>query len=560
MLQCDEVKPACGNCAKGSRPCVYLAELTEGHGQTEFSRPTTGHEDDATRTQRHMQRVSVSNGFKGLDSPLQRTIASSLDDGDRMGITSPESRYTAFSSNGAELAPLRWLGLLANDANDVNLDLPVIEGTGTPWDDNGSPRSVGGTPDQTTMLTTRNSNSLDFLLPSSAPAIAPRSTANPMDETMLWRSPEALTLQDHEHAMFKSFVTGISSWIDLFDPSKHFSQLVPHLALRNVGLMKAVLALGARHLSLKPGDGRIVGVDQTSAAQYYSETLQYLQSAMKYTSYKTSSELLATLLILSTYEMLNGPGKDWERHLKAVFWIQRSREINGESGGLEQAIWWAWLRQDVRAAFRDRRQCFSTFEPMKAYSEMGPWGLANRVVYILGQAVNYVSDEEKLQGEADLTGRVTRAKQLLEMLDEWKQNTSVHFQPLPTRTTAGQAFEPIWIHPPAFGNAIQTYHMARILLLVHQPAAGGYLEYLGRDKTISDCIDQIGGIAMALTDDASRLVSRQCLYSAGLYCKDDPKREGIISLIKDHSKHSGWPANNSLFEELRIEWSNHGTG
>ena len=47
--------------------------------------------------------------------------------------------------------------------------------------------------------------------------------------------------------------------------------------------------------------------------------------------------------------MIDGFGKGWERHLKGAFWIQRSREINGESGGLEQAVWWAWLRQDVWA-------------------------------------------------------------------------------------------------------------------------------------------------------------------------------------------------------------------
>lgn len=67
---------------------------------------------------------------------------------------------------------------------------------------------------------------------------------------------------------------------------------------------------------------------------------------MQFTSYKNSLELLATVLVVSTYEMIDGAGQgNWERHLKGVFWIQRSREINGESGGLQQAIWWSWLRQ-----------------------------------------------------------------------------------------------------------------------------------------------------------------------------------------------------------------------
>ena len=96
--------------------------------------------------------------------------------------------------------------------------------------------------------------------------------------------------------------------------------------------------------------------------------------------------------------------------------------------------------------------------------------------------------------------------------------------------------------------------MARILLLIHQPAAGGYLEYLQRDKVISECIDTIGGIAMKLTDNASRLMSTQCLYAAGLYCPDGPKRQYIAELVQDHQGHTGWPINTDLSEELRGEW------
>lgn len=97
-------------------------------------------------------------------------------------------------------------------------------------------------------------------------------------------------------------------------------------------------------------------------------------------------------------------------------------------------------------------------------------------------------------------------------------------------------------------------------LLIHQPAAGGYLEYLGREKIITDCIETIGGIALKLTDDASRLMSTQCLFAAGLYCTDLEKRNCIAGLITDHSMHTGWPSNTDLAEELRTEWSKQKPG
>jgi len=95
-------------------------------------------------------------------------------------------------------------------------------------------------------------------------------------------------------------VSGVSLWIDLLDPLKHFSTFIPHLAMRNEGLMKAILALGARHLSIKPLNSGEASIDRTAAVQCYYETLQYLQSAMRFTSYKNSLELLATTLIVST--------------------------------------------------------------------------------------------------------------------------------------------------------------------------------------------------------------------------------------------------------------------
>jgi hypothetical protein len=98
--------------------------------------------------------------------------------------------------------------------------------------------------------------------------------------------------------------------------------------------------------------------------------------------------------------------------------------------------------------------------------------------------------------------------------------------------------------------------MARILLLIHKPAAGGYLEYIARDKIITECIDTVGGIAMKLDDDAARLMSTQCLFAAGIYCTDPEKRQYIALLIRDHQRHTGWPVNTGLADELQLEWAN----
>lgn len=576
-MKCDEVKPVCGPCAKGNRDCVY-GSLPSSEGsprsQTMAESHPLGHlllhgtpsriSDQGSSNANAQQLRHHANSFSsnpGTHASPQWQTPSGVEDANQ--ITSPQSTYSSSTGYGTEVAPLRWFGLLAGDAANSSLDIPSLENLS----DAALAQRYRLHPDGV---------AIDFSVPSSTPSAlaeglalqnpsrllqisaispAPLNSADaPSDERQYWQAAEPVKLKDHEYDMFQRFITGLSLWIDLFDPLRHFASFVPHLALMNEGLMRAILALGARHLSLKPLNSGEATIDRTAAVQYYYETLQYLQKAMRFTSYKNSLELLATVLVVSTYEMIDGAGKGWERHLKGVFWIQRSRDINGESGGLEQAIWWAWLRQDAWAAFKERRRLYSFFKPTKPYHLMSIWDMAARITYILAQAVNYSSDEENRQGVKDINQRILRANTLLGMLDEWRRSITVHFEPLPVEGPSNRAFKPLWIHPP-FGASVQMYCMARILLLINQPAARGYLEYVGRDRIINECIDTIGGIAMKISDDPSRLMSTQCLYAAGLYCTDDGKRREIADLIEDHQNKIGWPSNTNLADELRAEWT-----
>jgi hypothetical protein len=509
----------------------------------------------------HTRFSPISLGDEGD----RRQREQSIDDTAQM--TSPQSSLG--SAFGTDVAPLRWFGLLANDVPYGAQEISPLETLGSVASSQRylqHPRSVenlqgddqsqrSSTPGEKLSLPYPNQR----LQPATASSTMSKRSSN-ADEWH-WRSAEPIVLQGREHAIFERFVNGVSLWIDLFDPLKHFSTFVPHLALYNEGLMKALLALGARHVSIKPDGTSEATIDRTAAAQYYDETLRYLQSAMRFTSYKNSLELHATVLIVSTYEMIDGAAKNWERHLKGVFWIQRSRDINGETGGLSQACWWAWLRQDIWAAFREQRRCFSFFKPTRSYKSMDMWDMAARITYILAQAVNYSSKEETRSGEADLPSRIMRAGTLLDLLDEWRRNISIHFSPLPVQAPFDSAFMPLWFNPPALGVSVQMYCFARVLLLVNQPAAGGYIECQSRERTIADCVDTIAGIAMRLSDDASRLMSTQCLYAAGLYCIVPVKQNSIANLLRQHSERTGWPvpSNEDLVEELKIHWAEQGS-
>ncbi|KAF3913371.1 hypothetical protein ABW20_dc0106428 [Dactylellina cionopaga] len=319
--------------------------------------------------------------------------------------------------------------------------------------------------------------------------------------------------------------------------------------------MKAILALSLRHLSLNPD----TTTDRNTAVQYYFETLHYLQTALQFESYSRSQELLASVLIISTYEMLDGSNSGWERHLKGVFWIQRSQNIHGDSGGLKQAVWWAWLRQDVWASFRERRRALSFWKPLRPHEALSQGELANRSVYLLAQAVNYCSDEEIEAGKINLQARVERGEKLLEMLNDWTRNLGDEFTPLPALQDPADVtlhdIEPLWYHPPQYGVALQIHSFAKILVLLHRPSIGGYKEFAVCQKLLADCVAVIVGIAVTIPYEAAYCVmSEMCLFGAGLCVShDERKKEVVLELIRRCQRRTSWPGV-SLAEELRREW------
>ena len=234
-------------------------------------------------------------------------------------------------------ASLRWLGLVPDDASvysrgsvepqPMPYDYPLVTSVPAPDDYSDGSISDGYGHRPPAPMFTRGPSPVDSL-----------EDMPPLD-TLLgeadWKAP--VQLKPHEIPLFERWVKRLSSWVDTFDPLRHFQQLVPQLAMRNEGLMKAILATAACHMAVSPdfdhmGSPRDSMIDRTAAAEYYQEALRYIQNALHYESYNRSIELLATILILSVYEMLSGSFEGWAKHLKGVFWLQRAAELNGESG------------------------------------------------------------------------------------------------------------------------------------------------------------------------------------------------------------------------------------
>lgn len=230
--------------------------------------------------------------------------------------------------------------------------------------------------------------------------------------------------------------------------------------MHSVGLMNAILALSARHLSITqhdtPADSGGDRPDPNDAVDYYLKTLHYSQRALQYDTYKTSPELLAISIIVSSYEMLGGSSANWGKHLEGVFWIQRSQVIHGDTGGLRQAVWWTWLCQDVWAAFREKRKPFTFWAPSRTLAELNPVEIAARSVYNYAKVVGFCSADAMGNGR-DVSARTLEADVLLQQLEEWRTYLTLEFDPLPSslsRQGSGDVFPAVWIQPSVFGKLV----------------------------------------------------------------------------------------------------------
>ncbi|KAJ5094640.1 hypothetical protein N7456_010501 [Penicillium angulare] len=566
------VRPQCGPCAKGHRPCAYAP------ADSPYNRPSP--EDPVPESPTELSTVDPRDGNNLMHEPLQILVdacdqeqpiqqfspqvesqaeITTFTPENRVSanavLPAPKSPYASFvpspgteSSFSSRAAPLSWFELLATDAANADERFLLSPPQQFPRSNsnttahNHNQLDSGEDPQNSSNLrprTLRESQSFNAAAfpqdpdivqefvsqPTVLPSIPPELGSVVSSAPSSWSSEYMIELSPLEHYLFQHFVRVSSHWLDFYDPEKSFASTVPHLALHNVGLMRALLALSARHHSQQDGrseatenlstdaDGissrRESQIDRNLAVQYYFESLHYLNKAMQHSSYARSHELIATAILISTYEMIDGSNQNWERHLKGVFWIQRFQDNDGESGGLRSAVWWAWLRQDVWVAMRERRRVFSFWSPKRPVSTLSGPELATRATYLLAQCVNYASKEE--QEASDLERRLDRGSELLFMLQEWHDHLPPEYNPLPVMSSSG-IFPPIWVNPPSYAAALQIHSLARILVILNRPSSGGVEDFRAAQKLLTMSVNTICGIVRSVDekDEAANIV---CLHT-----------------------------------------------
>ncbi|KAB8218594.1 hypothetical protein BDV33DRAFT_122464 [Aspergillus novoparasiticus] len=618
-VKCDDGKPTCIRCSKSDRICRYAPVADERHATgagagagADYESPRVEARSQEALPSSHEQLPSVGSAayyrevtYSGPTEHPDGSIETPQNDRLNLNEASDQrlsSLDPCFSASPLSLSqisllnisPFEWYDLLARDAISNIQRLNDASTGDSRWKfpeialsrrQSPAPECPETRPEQSN----RHSEQQQI----EPPLLNYQQVSEP------WNTTSRIELSEVDVKFFRYYIEVVGPILDLFDPARHFSNVVPHLALRNTGLLKSILAVGAKHMSLGhmympgedvPGDHPTPNVNAPNvnapnvnaptslaaatglpsepdpapahmATQYYYETLQYLSQTLLYPSYADSHEILATATMISTYEMFDADSAttsgDWEKHLRGSFWIQRSQDNDGESvDGLRQAVWWAWLRQDIWAAFRARRPTLTFWRARKGLEELDSDGLATRIVYICGKCVAYAASSET--SNHDPRHRIEQGDRLLCALDDWYRVLPASYQPVtvamdPALNTT--VFPPVWIHPPSHAGAMQMYNFARATVLLNQPTMGGLNAYCLRDKQLSECVKMVCGIANACREHefAMAFVNVQALFGVGQFVRSPEMRGELLCILEKMLRISKFPAR-GLIAELKKVW------
>jgi hypothetical protein len=318
-------------------------------------------------------------------------------------------------------------------------------------------------------------------------------------------------------------------------------------------------------------------------------------------------DLLAAISIFSVYEFLDNFDAEWLQHLNGLQCLLVIEERPQSSGWPtrilpaqllpeitrgRRAAFWNFAREDYTAAYiHGTRTRLDTedFAMWRAFgleitdngdlhlqslerSEMVDGAkatsedlVAHTLLWIVLSIMNYIGDERAVD-------KSERWIKLREQLDMWHRFLPDHFQPCvkskqyrdaeDSATLQHEPFTELFFSLSVCAATLQLYHFAWILLLLHKPATlpsgnGSVSEILrsyreALQKVGSHCRD-ICGIALAHSDQATRVHMQQPLYVAGL-CLDTPEdRKVILELLREIEVQTGCPTGLRM-QQLLAEW------
>lgn len=257
-----------------------------------------------------------------------------------------------------------------------------------------------------------------------------------------------LTTRDHPKLLssekaflLRHYMVALAPSLDVCDPGRHFSTVVPELATTSNLLLHAILAVSAHHLS------RTTDFDPTVAEDYHERCVELLIPILD-DSFAVADEVVAATVLLRFYEQMSSAviGFDQEAHLSGASAFMNSESTCATAGGLREASFWLFLRQDIDVALSQQRLLKLDLEAFSAGLDLqGPacdhtW--ANRIVWITAEVLTFLFGSQRSQD---------KLSELIEKTESWMYGKPASFRPLYVSEEGG-VFPEIYYTRPWHGE------------------------------------------------------------------------------------------------------------
>ncbi|KAK1972333.1 hypothetical protein LY78DRAFT_391933 [Colletotrichum sublineola] len=370
--------------------------------------------------------------------------------------------------------------------------------------------------------------------------------AEPVGDTSSSHEPPFLPL-DEECALWKNWVDEIAPWLDKFDNQRHFQHSLPTMARSHNHLRYSMLALSARQLELMDKN-RPTG----QSLALYQEAIHLLLPQLP----TRTTAVTASCVVLCVLEMASCSPKAWRRHLDGCASLMEAVGMNGFVGGVEQALFWCFMRMDV---------CGGLISSVKTLIPVNHWASridleadvalflanpghdmwANYAVYLCAQVLDLLAPLAKanpgglfFDGPRNDTSYQVRWMKLWRFVEDWhrrRPSEMQHIMSIPSSDT--EPFPKILYSNPAAISGNQLYHTASLLMLQNRPAS---LRLSPKPRSALWHARQICGISMTNHHHGAWTNSVQPLWIAGRCMSHPAEHRAILELLEKIEQESGW--------------------
>lgn len=176
------------------------------------------------------------------------------------------------------------------------------------------------------------------------------SQASPISQTTPepWNLSSIDPITDLEEAyLMERYGVIVGVWMDISDLGQTCRRLVPYLALNSDIIKTCCIACAAKQLALSRPKHSTAVYWMERAQTCYNAALLQLVGLISVGQDAISTEAFFAIVLCSCYEMMDATGPDWQNHLEGISQVGRIKNVNGSSGGFEEAGFWCFARQEV---------------------------------------------------------------------------------------------------------------------------------------------------------------------------------------------------------------------